>query len=211
MRLGDVCEITSSKRIFAKEYRPTGVPFYRGKEIIEKQSGKNVSTELFIDESCYDEIADRFGVPQEGDILLTSVGTLGVPYVVRDEKFYFKDGNLTWMRNFKNANSTYIYYWFLSSFGKTQIDQKSIGSTQKALTIDTLLKFEIDLPDITTQQVVAHTLSALDAKITNNKRLNHHLAVRSVTDSSPDIRRGKRVSRNVARRAFSFELLRMAS
>jgi type I restriction enzyme S subunit len=174
-KLGDVCDITSSKRIFAKEYRSTGIPFFRGKEIIEKQAGKRVSTELFIEKARYKEIAERFGVPKEGDILLTSVGTLGVPYVVGKEEFYFKDGNLTWLKNFKDANSTFIYYWLLSPYGQTQVAQKSIGSTQKALTIETLLSFDIDLPDIDIQCKIAATLRALDDKIAVNTQINHHL------------------------------------
>jgi type I restriction enzyme S subunit len=29
------------------------------------------------------------------DLLLTSIGTLGIPYIVgKNEKFYFKDGNI---------------------------------------------------------------------------------------------------------------------
>jgi len=173
--LGDICDITSSKRIFAHEYRPFGVPFYRGKEIIEKQSGKTVSNELFIEESRYAEIEERHGAPQNGDLLLTSVGTLGVPYVVRNERFYFKDGNITWFRNFRNASSQYLYYWLLSPLGKQQIDSKSIGSTQKALTIDALLGFEIDLPSLEEQLKIERNLWALDEKISNNKMINHHL------------------------------------
>ena len=34
VKLGDVCDVSSSKRIFAKEYQSSGIPFYRGKEII---------------------------------------------------------------------------------------------------------------------------------------------------------------------------------
>ena len=44
-KLGDLCNISSSKRIFAREYCSKGVPFYRGKEIIEKHKGNAVSTE----------------------------------------------------------------------------------------------------------------------------------------------------------------------
>ena len=174
-KLGDVCDITSSKRIFACEYRPSGVPFFRGKEIIEKQSGKPITSKLFIDESRYDEIKNKHGAPKQGDLLLTSVGTLGVPYVVQDEHFYFKDGNLTWFRNFRHTSSQFVYYWLLSPFGKRQIDSKSIGSTQKALTIDALLGFEIDLPPLDEQCAIANTLSSLDNKIANNRAINHHL------------------------------------
>ena len=75
--LGDICTISSSKRIFAKEYKSEGIPFYRGKEVIEKHNGNNVSTELYISKERYEEIKSKYDVPGKGDILLTSVGTLG--------------------------------------------------------------------------------------------------------------------------------------
>lgn len=175
VELGQLCEITSSKRIFAREYKTRGIPFYRGKEIIEKQKGNTISTELFIDESRYEEIKMKFGCPEPGDILLSSVGTLGVPYVVKNEKFYFKDGNLTWIRNFINVDSGFLYYWILSPEGKHQIDTKCIGSTQKALTIETLLRFKILLPPYHEQKGIAAILSALDAKIELNNRINKNL------------------------------------
>ncbi len=99
-KLGDVAEITSAKRIYYSEYTPNGVPFYRSKEIIEKFNRNNISSELFIKRERFEEIKQNFGAPKEGDILLTSVGTLGIPYIVKNEdEFYFKDGNLTWFRN----------------------------------------------------------------------------------------------------------------
>lgn len=42
-KLGDLCTITSSKRIFYNEYVSEGVPFFRSKEIIEKANGNNIS------------------------------------------------------------------------------------------------------------------------------------------------------------------------
>ena len=175
LKLGDICDITSSKRIYAKEYKSSGIPFYRGKEIIEKFKGNTVSTELFITKERFDELTDKFGAPAKGDILLSSVGTLGVPYLVQDEKFYFKDGNLTWFKNFIGSCSKYLFLWLQSSYAKNQIDCKAIGSTQKALTIDVLKKFEINLPPIQEQKAIAETLSCLDDKIVLNNRINKTL------------------------------------
>ena len=100
-RMDQLCEITSSKRIFAADYVSEGVPFYRGREVTEKYKGNlDVSTELFITEEKFVEIERKFGAPKLGDLLLTSVGTLGSVYVVKPgDRFYFKDGNLTWFRN----------------------------------------------------------------------------------------------------------------
>ncbi|OBY11864.1 restriction endonuclease subunit S [Clostridium paraputrificum] len=144
--LGDICDISSSKRIFMKEYVDEGVPFFRSKEIIEKSRGNSITTELFISRDKYDEIKIKFGVPLKNDILLTSVGTLGIPYLVEDEEFYFKDGNLTWLKDFKQYFNFYVYYFLTSRIGKKSIDEITIGSTQKALTISSLKKIKIIKP-----------------------------------------------------------------
>ena len=174
--LGDLCEISSSKRIFAKEYQSDGVPFYRGKEIIAKQKGNAISNELFISRNRYEEIKAKYGVPQQRELLLTSVGTLGVPYVIKEEEFYFKDGNLTWFRHFNGLDVEYLYYWFLSPYGKNEINTKAIGSTQKALTIDSLSKFDIKIPaNLDDQRRIASILSSLDRKIELNNKINADL------------------------------------
>lgn len=173
-RLGDLCTISSSKRIFASEYKQSGIPFYRGKEIIEKQRKTSISSELYISKERYEEIKKKYGVPQKGDLLLTSVGTLGIPYVVQDEIFYFKDGNLTWFTNFSELDSNFLYYWFLS-LGKHQIDTKAIGSTQKALPITVLSSFDIFLPPLDVQRRIAAILSSLDRKIELNNKINAQL------------------------------------
>ncbi len=178
-KIGDLCNISSSKRIFAKEYKDSGIPFYRGKEIIEKQKGNKISTELYISQERYEEIKTKHGVPKKGDMLLTSVGTLGIPYIVQDEVFYFKDGNLTWFYDFEGLDSKYLYYWFLSPIGKMNIDSKAIGSTQKALTIETLSKFEISLPPLEEQWRIAGILGAIDDKIENNRRINTNLELQA--------------------------------
>jgi len=171
-KIRDYCEITSSKRIFASEYVDSGVPFYRSKEVIERQSGKlEVSTEIFISESRFEEIEQKFGAPQEADLLLTSVGTLGVPYVVnKNERFYFKDGNLTWFRKFNGLSSRYLYYWFLSPIGKAELKKATIGSSQSAYTINLLSDLAIDPPDFDLQLNVVNLLSTYDDLI----ETNHH-------------------------------------
>ena len=72
------------------------------------------------------------------------------------------------------------------------------GSVFDTVTRDTFANIEIELPSIDEQRRVGDILSTLDNKIERNKAINHHLAVRSATDSSPDIRRGRRLSRIAA-------------
>lgn len=59
---------------------------------------------------------------------------------------------------------------------------------------------------------ITNTLSALDARIAINKKINHNLAsLKAAKDNSPDIRRGKRVSRSVTSRADSASFSRICS
>lgn len=171
VKLGDYCDITSSKRVFANQYVEKGVPFYRSREIIEKKEMADISEPLFISEDLYETFRKKFGVPIEGDLLLTSVGTLGIPYIVKNERFYFKDGNLTWMKNFKKElSSKYLYYWLNSKFGKESLINRAIGSSQAALTIAILKKYKIFLPTLRNQNQIVDILSAYDNLIENNNK-----------------------------------------
>ncbi len=172
VKLGDCCEITSSKRIFYSEYAAFGIPFYRSKEIIERSQGKSISEPLYITNQRYDEIKCKFGTPVAGDMLLTSVGTIGIPYIVNaTDKFYFKDGNLTWFRRFTNKlYPQYLFYWITSKEGVGVLNNVTIGSSQKALTISALKNIEVTLPPIETQRRIADILSAYDDLIENNRK-----------------------------------------
>lgn len=172
-KLDSLCEITSSKRIFYSEYADTGIPFYRSKEIIDLFNRNDIATELFISEERYNEIKSKFGVPVENDLLLTSVGTIGIPYLVKaKDKFYFKDGNLTWFRKYNRdlIVPLYLYLWISSNVGKQTLTILSMGAAQPALTISRLKKLCINLPPVETQQKIASILSTYDSLIENNTK-----------------------------------------
>lgn len=175
--LEDVLEITSSKRIKMADYVQSGIPFYRSKEIIEKSNNQPVSTDIFITCEHFEKIKMKFGAPEVGDILLTSVGTLGVSYQVSDDDlFYFKDGNLTWFRNFNDkVLSGYIYCWLKSPLARKKLNEISIGTTQRALTIASLKKIQIKIPSLDVQKKIVLIYESLSKKIINNSKINQTL------------------------------------
>ena len=161
-KLGDVSDITSSKRIFANEYREDGIPFYRGKEITEKSKGQEISLELFISEERYEEIKESFGVPSIGDILITAVGTIGNIWVVNDTNpFYFKDGNIIWVKDFKNIDPTY-FKSVLTILIATYKGEMANGCAYNALTIVNLKKMSFALPPLALQQEFAAKIEAIE-------------------------------------------------
>ncbi len=181
--LSELVNISSSKRIFYEDYVESGVPFYRSKEVIEKHQGKEISTDLYISIEKFENIKKNTGVPEMGDMLLTSVGTLGIPYIVKkNEEFYFKDGNLTWFREFSNEFlNCFFYYWLISPSGKEELDNITIGSTQPALTIRGLKGIAIKLPSLPEQKAIASVLSSLDDKIDLLQRQNKTLEAMAET------------------------------
>ena len=146
--ISSICEITSSKRVFEYEYKNEGIPFYRGKEITLKKAGEVISEPIYISNERYTDIVKSFSKPNEGDILMTAVGTIGSTYMVQVEEFYFKDGNVVWFKNFYQEGGNYFLYDFMQSdMFDSLIDEITIGSTQNAITITTFGQQKIVFPN----------------------------------------------------------------
>lgn len=176
--LGDICKVGSSNRIFKKDYVEKGIPFYRSKEIINFAQNEEIKDILYISKEKFDEMNNKTGYPQFGDILLASIGAnMGIAYYVTTHyPFYFKDGNVTWLKDFKNnVCSNYIYYWLISDKTQKYLLNTAIGSAQKAITINNLKQLKLQLPSILEQKAVARILSSLDDKIKINNQINKTL------------------------------------
>lgn len=181
--LEQLCIVGSSKRVHLSDYVQHGVPFYRSKEVIEISSGKNISEQLFISLEKYSEIKSKFPVPQENDVLITAVGTIGEILVVKDPNFYFKDGNLIWLRNinFDIIDVDYLYYFFKSDLFQKTIKYNNIGAVQKALTIDFLKTVKITLPSLDNQRKLISVLKSIDKKLKINTQINKELEAMAKT------------------------------
>lgn len=181
--LEQICIVGSSKRVHLSDYVQQGIPFYRSKEVIEISSGKNISEQLFISSEKYFEIKSKFPVPQENDVLITAVGTIGEILVVKDPNFYFKDGNLIWLRNinFDIIDIDYLYYFFKSDLFQKTIKYNNIGAVQKALTIDFLKTVKITLPSLDNQRKMVSVLKSIDKKIQTNNQINQELETMAKT------------------------------
>ncbi len=164
-KLEDLFTITSSKRVLKEDWLEKGIPFYRAREIVKLSQNGFVDNELFISEEMYNSFSKKYGLPKVNDILVTGVGTLGITYIVKEnEKFYFKDGNIIWLKNDSNTNSKYIEYGFQTEFLKNQINSNS-GSTVATYTITNANNTIIPIPPLEEQKRIVAKLDILFAKI----------------------------------------------
>ena len=172
IRLGEQCVVTSSKRFHLSERITQGVPFYCSKEIIKKFNGEDVTECDYISEDLYKKVSNEFGVPKENDLLITTRGTIGIPYLYkRTDRFYFADGNLTWIKDFdSNLYSKFLCYWFQSYEGRKKFEALAKGTAQKAVPISGIKTLEIELPSLKSQKRIADILSAYDDLIENNQK-----------------------------------------
>lgn len=165
IKLGDICEIKSSKRIYQSDYVDNGVPFYRGKEISELSRNEDIETELYITEEKYKELNEKFRSVQKGDLLITSVGTIGNTWVSDGRKLYYKDGNITQIVNNDKINTKYISYLFKSNLIKRQYLKGTSGTAQVALTIEKLKNITIPKLSIDEQNKIVEVLDKAQSLI----------------------------------------------
>ena len=169
--LENIANVTSSRRIFQNEYVDIGIPFYRTKEIVELNQGKEISLELFISNERYIELKKKNDIPQKGDLLISAVGTLGVIWVIPDDReFYFKDGNLIWVKDLKNINSNYLRYVLEIAFN-TKMSELSNGAAYNALTIVKLKQLPIPLPSLDEQETIIQKIDKEQNLVNANKDL----------------------------------------
>ena len=167
----DIYQIGSSRRVHKKDWRETGVPFYRAREIVKLAKQGYVDNDLFISEELYEENKAKTGVPVANDLMITAVGTLGECYVVKEhDRFYFKDASVLWFRPKGDVSARFMEYAFQSpQIAKQTLD--SAGATVGTLTISRAKSLEISLPSLPEQQQIVAILDkafvAIDQAVAN--------------------------------------------
>lgn len=165
VKISDIANVKSSKRIFANDYVEKGILFYRSKEIVELSRKREIKKDLYISKERYSEIKQRFGVPKKGDILLTSVGTIGNAWIVDDREFYYKDGNLTLIECSNLINNNYLNLFIQSPSFYQQISECISGTAYNALTIEKIKELVIALPPLEIQRTIVKKLQSVFGKL----------------------------------------------
>ena len=170
-KLGELMNVTSVKRIHQSDWTDSGVRFLRARDIVAASKNEEPDDYLYISKEKYEEYSAISGKVDIDDLLVTGVGTIGVPYLVENtEPLYFKDGNIIWFQNQNEIDGKFLYYSFIGNGIQSFIKASAGTGTVGTYTIDTGKKTPIQLPLKDEQKKIGEYFSRLDYLITLHQR-----------------------------------------
>lgn len=170
-KLGDMMNVTSVKRIHQSDWTDSGVRFLRARDIVAAAKNEEPDDYLYISKEKYEEYSALSGKVSVSDLLVTGVGTIGVPYLVRNlEPLYFKDGNIIWFQNSDKIDGKFLFYSFSAEQIQGFINESAGIGTVGTYTIESGKKTPISLPNQIEQAKVGEFFQQLDNLITLHQR-----------------------------------------
>ena len=163
--------VTSVKRIHQSDWTDSGVRFLRARDIVAAAKNEEPDDYLYISKEKYEEYSTLSGKVGVSDLLVTGVGTIGVPYLVRNlEPLYFKDGNIIWFQNSDKIDGKFLFYSFSAEQIQGFINESAGIGTVGTYTIESGKKTPISLPNQIEQAKVGEFFQQLDNLITLHQR-----------------------------------------
>ena len=171
VRLDDLFEIGSSKRILQEFWQEEGVPFYRTRELVSLHNRKPFNSPIFISRQTYQEVVNKYGKPKIGDILCaggSELGSIG-HFVKVDESFgdfYFKDGNVLIMSPREDISTDFFLFLLYSSQIQKKIHSQSSITTVATFTITDAKRLKVLIPESNEERLrIAELLECVTKRI----------------------------------------------
>ena len=152
VRVNDIFNVKSAMRIHQTDWQSSGIPFFRGRELVQLIKTGNVDFDIYISKELYEKNKEKGGVPNKNDILVTAVGTIGKSYIVKGTKpFYYKDAYILCFENIANIYPEYIKYCLDSPYMQNEIHRDSMATTVAQLTIIKAKEMLVPFPPLEEQ------------------------------------------------------------
>ncbi|WP_187115496.1 restriction endonuclease subunit S [Treponema pectinovorum] len=200
-RLGEIVEVSSAKRVLQQDWKKSGIPFYRAREIAQLSNNEKVIDDLFITSQLYSELKLKYGVPIAGDLMVSAVGTIGKIYIVKDtDCFYYKDASvICFSKKEKNIDSLYLKFCCETDFLQEQMYSQSKGTTVDTITINKAQNYLIPLPPISEQKKIVDSVQKFFSHIDilEHKKSELKISIKQAKSKILDLAiRGKIVPQN---------------
>ena len=169
-KLGELMDVGSVKRIHQEDWVNEGIRFLRARDIVAIDNHEIIPDEdkLYITKKKYDEYSSISGKVNIGDLLVTGVGTIGVPLLISTLKpVYFKDGNIIWFKNATRIDGQFLLMSFKAKTIQKHIKDAAGIGTVGTYTIDSGKKTPIYLPSQSEQIKIGRLFKNLDDLITS--------------------------------------------
>ncbi|MEJ1227624.1 restriction endonuclease subunit S [Pseudomonas sp. CCNWLW56] len=149
----------------------SGIPLVTAKIV---KNGRIEAPEEFIAEADYDDWMRR-GIPEPGDVVLTTEAPLGEVAQLDDTKIALAQRIITLRGKPDLLDNTYLRFALQSAPIQEQLFGRSSGSTVSGIKQSELRKLTLRFPPVDEQRRVANVLVTLDDKIDLNRRINQTL------------------------------------
>ncbi len=180
-RLGELVKVKGGKRLpkgISLQIAPNTHPYIRIRDMGKSRVLELDATYEYVDDVTQKSIA-RY-VVDEGDILLSIVGTIGLVGIVGKSLHQANQTeNCVKLVNLNGIDPLFLYYFLLSPKGQEEIKKGTVGAVQAKLPIKNIENIEISLPGLEEQRRIAGILGAIDDKIENNRRINTNLELQA--------------------------------
>ncbi len=170
-KVSDLMDVGSVKRIHQADWTDNGIRFLRARDIVAFHNGEEINDPLYISNEKYAEYSLISGKVKINDLLVTGVGTIGIPMLISNEKpLYFKDGNVIWLKNNNSINGKFLFYSFDSNQVKSFINNESGIGTVGTYTINSCKNTPLGIPSFVEQTKIGELFSNIDNLITLHQR-----------------------------------------
>lgn len=164
-KLGELLVITSASRVHKNEWRESGVRFFRSSDVVADYKGLS-NNKAFISFDLYKELSNKSGYVQKNDLLVTGGGSIGIPYLVKNnEPLYFKDADLLWLKNSNDINGNFLYTFFSTPTFRSYVSSITHIGTISHYTIEQAKSTPINLPVKKEQDIIGDYFQNLDKLI----------------------------------------------
>lgn len=144
----------------------TGVPLITAKIV---KGGRIESPNEFVDPDEYEDWMRR-GLPQMGDVVLTTEAPLGEVAQLQEARVALAQRLILLRGKPGVLDNTYLKFLMMSANVQSQLQGRASGTTVLGIKQSELRKVVLSLPPVEEQRIIAGVLGALDDKIEQNRR-----------------------------------------
>jgi len=149
----------------------SGIPLITAKIV---KNGRILPPEEYIASEDYDEWMRR-GLPQPGDIIMTTEAPLGEVAQLDSRKIALAQRLITLRGKPNLLDNNYLKFAMMSEFVQAELKARATGTTVLGIRQSELRKIELPIPPFPEQRAIAHILGTLDDKIELNRHINETL------------------------------------